>query len=267
MEVNALTAELCGIILGDGNLSRYLNRITITGSSDDVVYFKHRVIPLFKKCFPQVNPMLFPVKNKKAYQLIVENKSIFNFFIERFGLQRGRKDTAHVPEVIVARKELIPHFLRGLFDTDGCFKFCKQAKSYSYYPRIRIALMDSPIAHALQELLLTAGFDARKHVRPNNGHGIKDLVQYELSGVDAFERWMRVILPANPVQIAKYLYWKENGRHIPYLSLFERLALIKDVELVYDMIALTGFEPVSTGPKPAILSRLDDRALHLFSTE
>lgn len=254
MEVNPLTAELCGIILGDGNLSRYLNRITITGSSDDVVYFKYHVIPLFKKCFQDVNPILFPVKNKKAYQLIFGKKNSFNFFIERFGLQRGRKDTARVPEIVIARKELIPHFLRGLFDTDGCFKFSKQTKSYSYYPRIRIVLMDSPIAHGLQELLLRIGFDARKYVRPNHGYGIKDLVQYELSGVDAFERWMRVIRPANPVQIAKYLYWKENGRHLPYLSLSERLALIKDTSLLKMCIGLAGFEPTSAGPKPAILS-------------
>lgn len=253
MRVNAATAELCGIILGDGNLSKYLNRITITESSDDLFYFYYHIIPLFRKCFPQVNPIIIKDKRKQAYQLIIENRDTFNFFIQQFELQRERKDTAHIPSTIIAHHTLIPHFVRGLFDTDGCLKFDKQARTHNYYPRIRFALMDSPLAHGLGMLLQISKFDVRRYVCPNHGYSAENIVQYEISGAAALERWMRTIRPANLVQIAKYCYWKEHGRHIPHLSLAERITHITDARLVRDKIALPGFEPRSAGPKPAML--------------
>lgn len=244
MEINVNTAELCGIILGDGNLHKKFNRITICGSYDDILYFRQHVIPLFKKYFPVVYPRIVALKNKRAYNLEIENVDIFQFFIKSFGLRRGPKDDAHIPNVISSNPELIPHFIRGLFDTDGCFKFSKQARDYSYYPRIRFAQAECPLSHELHDLIQRVGFIARKYVRQNHGYKTyKNLVTYEISGADAFERWMRIIQPANPVQIAKYLYWKKFGRHEPHLSFADRVS----------KIGPPGFEPRSTGPEPVIL--------------
>ena len=236
MRLNKNTAELCGIILGDGNLHKQYNRITISGSSDDLVYFHTRVIPLFRKCFHDVNPRIIKLKDKPAYNLEIENKDIFNFFVTEFNLQRGPKDHARVPRAVSSNPSLISHFLRGLFDTDGCLKFCKQARSYPYYPRIRLALAASPLAHQLGFLFKKMGFVAIKDVRPNHGYKTtKDLVTYEISGKNALERWMRVIRPANPVQIAKYEYWKKFGHHVPHMSFSERVL----------RIGPGGFEPPS----------------------
>ena len=244
MHINENTVELCGIILGDGNLHRRYNRITIAGSSDDLFYFQRRVIPLFKSCFPVVHPRIVHPKGKNAVYLEIENEDIFKFFIETFSLQRGPKYTACVPEIVISNTSFIPSFLRGLFDTDGCLKFSKQNRTYSYYPRIRLALVSSPIAHQIHSLIQKIGFNSNKCVRLNHGYKtMKELVTYEISGSEALEEWMRVVNPANPVQIAKYLYWKKFGRHVPYMSFTERML----------KIGPGGFEPPSMGPKPTIL--------------
>jgi len=257
MEVNKFTAELCGIILGDGHMHKTANSITIAGGIDDLLYFQQRVIPLFRKCFPNVNPRIHRLKRKQAYHLIVENKAIFHFFLSHFGLKRGRKDDAHIPGIVVSNPTLTPHFVRGLFDTDGCFKFSKQHKTYAYYPRIRFAFMDSPLAHELQILLSKIGFIPRKSVRPNHGYVTdKNLAQYEISGQNALERWMRIVKPANPVQVTKYLFWKKYGYHVQYMTLSDRLSWING-----QTIGPGGFEPPSMGvfsfrlPKPTILGR------------
>ncbi len=205
-----------------------------------------RVIPLFRRCFHNVNPRIIRLKGKQAYNLEIENVNIFQFFINTFGLKRGPKDNARVPEIISSNSALIPHFLRGLFDTDGCLKFSKQTRSYSYYPRIRFALMASPLAHELHSLLKRKGFAAIKDVRPNHGYKTtKDIVTYEISGKAALEKWMRLIKPANPVQIAKYSYWKKFGRHVPHMTFSERLVLIGP----------GGFEPPSQESESRILDR------------
>ncbi len=246
MNLEESAAELCGVILGDGNLHRQSNRITISGSSDDIFYFQNRIIPLFRKCFGSLHPRIVRLKGKQAYNLEIENVDIFQFFIKTFGLKRGPKHNAQVPEVITSNQTLIPHFLRGLFDTDGCLKFSKQSRSYPYYPRIRLALASSPLAHRLSYLFEQLGFVAGKDVRLNHGYKTtKNLVTYEISGVAALERWMRVIRPANPVQLAKYSYWKRFGRHEPKMSFAERVL----------RIGPGGFEPPSQESESRILDR------------
>lgn len=244
MHISPETAELCGIILGDGNIHKTCNRITISGSADDLYYFQRHVIPLFISCFPGVTPRLVRLKTAQAYNLEIENKAMLQFFMSVYGLKRGPKDNAKIPSVILNRSDLIPHFLRGLFDTDGCLKFDKQTRTYAYYPRVRFFFCDCPFAHQLQVLFEKLSIKAPKLAC--NNHGFKKtskVVIYEISGVAALEYWMREIHPANPVQIAKYLFWKQHGFHIPGLSLSERLFCIGS----------GGFEPPSTGPEPAIL--------------
>ena len=85
---------------------------------------------------------------------------------------------------------------------------------------------------------------ARKYVRLNHGYKpARNLITYEISGKTFLEQWMHCISPANPVQLAKYQYWKKFGRHVPYMPFADRIK----------RIASGGFEPPSTGPEPVIL--------------
>ena len=80
------------------------------------------------------------------------------------------------------------HFLRGLFDTDGCLKFSKQTKNISYYPRIRFCFQDSTLINdlrlSLKSLEFNYGFNKDKR---NNTYF------FEISGKENLEKWIRLI--------------------------------------------------------------------------
>lgn len=216
MQLNEEIAELCGAILGDGHVHTRENRITITGSLEDIHYYKKRIIPLFEKHF-NVKATLRKRKDRNSYYFWIHNKNMFNFFLE-VGFSRGHKSKAGIPISIKKHENLIPPFLRGLFDTDGCLKFSIQSKSYNYYPRIRLCFQESPLINDLREVLdkLNFNYGFTKDRRFNTRC-------FEISGKDNLEKWMKIINMGNPVHKSKYLYWKKFGRYIPRSTLKERL--------------------------------------------
>ncbi len=225
MNLNNL-AELSGVILGDGSLHKSCNRITIIGSLDDKYYFEDRIVPLFNNNFIEINPILRKNKHKNSYSLSIENKKVFDTFVKKFGMIRGVKNNAKIPKFIFKNKSLMTAFLRGLFDTDGCLKFSKQSKNINYYPRIQLGFKESGFAHQIEKLLITLDFKFSKWLSDNNRGYYKSsakMVYYHISGKNNLIRWMKLIKPANQVQLTKYLFWKKKGYYIPKSSLKERL--------------------------------------------
>jgi intein/homing endonuclease len=214
MEINEDVAELVGIILGDGHIHTKNNLITIVGSIEDLEYFKKRVMPLFELLFNK-KPILKRRNDSNAYYLMIYSKEILDFLINEVGLKRGSKEKAHSPKKIISNKKLIPHFLRGLFDTDGCIKFSKQSKDINYYPRIQIALRHSPIAKELKELFKILNFNYGTW----NESRFSGITFYQISGNKNTERWFKEISPNNPVHYTKYLFWKKYGYYIPKSTL------------------------------------------------
>jgi len=210
-------AELCGIILGDGHLHKTSNSITIVGSLEDLTYFKSRVIPLFQQF--GVSPALRRRNDRKAYYLQLENKEFFSLLIKKFGLTRGNKRFASVPNFIKEDIKLIPEFLRGIFDTDGCLKFSKQGSKKNWYPRIQLQFQKSQMAMEIEDLLLKAKYTFGRWL-DKRGSGV---IYYQISGEDSAERWFSEIKPINPVQTSKFHFWKKFGYYMPRSSLNDRM--------------------------------------------
>jgi intein/homing endonuclease len=135
-----MLAEFLGILLGDGNLNKSSNCITIVGSLEELDYYNNFVIPLITSIF-KIKPNLRFRKDRNAIYIDFNSKYIMDYLSKDLGLVRGSKKYAYVPNLIKNNPKLIPHFLRGLFDTDGCFKFSKETSSRNYYPRIHFALV------------------------------------------------------------------------------------------------------------------------------
>lgn len=214
MKINKYVAELVGIILGDGHIHTKNNLITIVGSLEDLNYYQERVTWLFQSLFNKT-PSIRRRKDRNAYYLMIYSKPILNFLVNEIKLKRGTKSNASVPEAILSNKELIPYFLRGLFDTDGCIKFSKQSRKTNYYPRIQIALKNSRLAYGLGNLFDSIGFSygTWKDSRFNG------ITYYQISGKKNAERWFREISPKNAVHKSKYEFWKKFGYCIPKSSL------------------------------------------------
>ena len=210
-------AELIGAILGDGHIHKKNNLITITGSLEDLEYYQDRITVLFRDLFSQKS-VIRKRTNQNSYYLMVYSKEIVGFLTNQIGLKRGAKNNTTIPGVIMSNKKLSPHFLRGLFDTDGCIKFSKQKSNENHYPRIQIALKKSPIAYQLKALFKKLNF--------NYGSWEDDrfsgTVYYQISGKKNTERWFKEISPQNQVHVTKYLFWKKYGHCIPKSTLKQR---------------------------------------------
>ncbi len=214
MEINEKVAELVGIILGDGHIHKKHNLITVVGSIEDLDYYQERVIPLFQLVFEK-KMILRKRKDRNAYYLMIYSKKIIDFLTNTIKLKKGSKENVSIPTTIISNKKLIPHFLRGLFDTDGCIKFSKQTKRINYYPRIQIALRSSPMTNELKELFKILGFPygTWKESRFN------ETIFYQISGEKNTKRWFKEISPKNPVHITKYQFWRKFGYYIPKSTL------------------------------------------------
>jgi len=215
---NEKLAEFLGILLGDGNLNKSSNCITIVGSSEELDYYNHTVIPLIESLF-EVKPKLRFRNDRNAIYIDFNSKQVMNYLSKEIGLVRGNKKFAHVPGIVKNNLKAIPHFLRGLFDTDGCLKFSKQISQKNYYPRIQFCFNDAPFVHEVKDLLEKVGFNVGmwKDSRFNG------LIFYQISGRDNLEKWMDSVGSNNTVQKTKYQIWKKYGFYIPKSSLKSRI--------------------------------------------
>lgn len=210
-------AELVGIILGDGHLHQKSNLITITGSLEDLEYYRTNVIKLFEYQFHQT-PYLKRRNDRNSYYLMLCSKQVMNLFVNEIGLIRGCKVNARIPKIIFLNREMALAFLRGLFDTDGCLKFSKQSRTMHYYPRVQIALRKSPLASELEKVFTFTNFKYSKW----RDTRVNEIIFYQVSGKINTERWFREVRPKNPVHITKFQFWKKFGYYVPKSSLTER---------------------------------------------
>ncbi|PIZ51866.1 hypothetical protein COY27_02160 [Candidatus Woesearchaeota archaeon CG_4_10_14_0_2_um_filter_33_13] len=206
MLINSKISEIAGIVLGDGHIHTKHNLITITGSIEDLDYYQNHVCKIINTKF-NVNPKIKRRNDRNSYYIMIYSKGLINYLTNKMGLKRGSKDTAEVPQIISSNKKLIPYFLRGLFDTDGCIKFSKQGSNLNYYPRVQIALKKSPLAYQLAELFKTLNFNYGTW-EENRFNGI---VYYQISGKENLEKWFKEISPKNQVHLTKHLFWKKFG--------------------------------------------------------
>ncbi|MEA3430288.1 MAG: hypothetical protein U9R08_03370 [Nanoarchaeota archaeon] len=211
---NYKLAELLGIILGDGNLHKSEYRITIVGSLEDYSYYENRVLPLFSKIFNKSLKIKFR-NDRNAIYIELNNKIAVKFLL-KLGLKQGNKLGVGVPNLILKNDCLIPHFLRGLFDTDGSLKFQKQSKLVNHYPRIQFCFKHSPLSIKLKDLIISLGFNFSSWIDKRGLH------YYHISGSKNLDKWMQLVNMNNPVHKTKYLYWKQKGFCIPKSTLEQR---------------------------------------------
>ncbi len=113
---SSLLAELIGIILGDGSLTKYQVRISLNNKTDrDYSIF---VSDLIKKLFKvKVN---LAVRKKNSCDLVVSSIKLIKYLVN-LGLKTGDKirNQVRIPKWILINRNYAIACLRGLIDTDG----------------------------------------------------------------------------------------------------------------------------------------------------
>ncbi len=190
-------SELLGIIFGDGCLSRKGNKyiVYISGNKNEFDYMRH-IKKLFNRIFDKdVNIILRKYENTLFIRF--SDKIIFN--ILKSYVPVGKKyGKLNIPDFVLINKKYFFHFLRGLFDTDGCLILSKQHKNIHYYPRIEITSKSEAFLEQILFYLKKAGFYGSVSSKGERGYRL------EIPGFNNFKLWKNLIGTNNPKNLIKF---------------------------------------------------------------
>jgi len=120
LKKNVFLAELIGVILGDGCITKFerTEAIRITCNSKDkdyVVYVSDLISRVFKK---------YPAYSKRKDENAIDIRLYQKFISKRLNLPAGNKidNRIKVPNWIYDKNAYMINCLKGLFDTDGHFR-------------------------------------------------------------------------------------------------------------------------------------------------
>lgn len=121
-------AELLGVILGDGNICKFprTEALRIVGNSNNPGYVNRyaKIVELvFKK-----KPSVAKRKDANAYNITIYQKKISKRLNIPTGSKRDLKIV--VPKWILTKEKYICRYLRGLYESDGCY--CVHEPTYTH---------------------------------------------------------------------------------------------------------------------------------------
>ncbi len=213
-------AYLSGVLIGDGSISARTNKneycIKCVGNPrDEIEYYNLIIAPLFYDLFGKhVKPKYHD--SKTTYGVSVYSKKIVLFLSEFLDIPIGRKNSLKVPKPFSGNC-LFSHFLRGLFDTDGCITFKKRYTNTPYYPTISISSIDENLLGQVKTYMHNNGFKVNfyrntKIMDNRFKKGFSRISRIELNGFENLSKWMNLIGTSHPKNIKKIkLYWKGNS--------------------------------------------------------
>ena len=239
MKITPELAEIAGIHAGDGYLRYEGSRkeLDISGGYEEKDYYDNHVIPLFNKEFGlSIKGRFFPSRRTYGFRTY-NSKPIEKLASLEF--PSGKKSlTVKVPKLIYLSKDkkIICSFIRGYFDTDGCFTFFNRKggkyysefkKKYNYYPRIILRSVSKELIYQLFDLLKKMSFKCyicKKKIKIKNWN---DAYELYLVGRSNLIKWMILIGTKNPCKLSRYLIWEEFGFCPTNLTYDQRINILE----------------------------------------
>ncbi len=186
-------AELVGILLGDGGITRQTVSVTLDAKTDKAyaVFVSKRIKELFG-----VVPKRYFHKTARAVTLVVARRELSDFCCA-LGLPIGNKikQGIHIPDWVVSDPVFARACVRGLVDTDGCFfthSYRSAGKEYSYLKidfTSRSPRLLADVAGILQKEGFYVKLSSRACVRIESKEGVA--------------RYIRVFGTSNPKHLKK----------------------------------------------------------------
>ncbi len=160
-KVTADIAEMCGIIIGDGGISKRQIRITLNKVTDKKysIFVKQLIYSIFK-----VRPKTYYFKKSKALDICVSRSELVDYFIS-LGMKLGNKvkQNVNIPKWIMINKKFRVACIRGMVDTDGSiYHEIHREKPEKYsYPRLNFVNASLSLNIQLYEILEDLGFNPK----------------------------------------------------------------------------------------------------------
>ena len=206
-------AYLCGIFTGDGCIFQRKDKkdylLKCVGNPKDEQELYHEIIgPYFNEVFGFM-PNIKLQDSNTTFGFIVLSKGLLQFLIRKTCLMNGKKDgRLGIPDIFKNDKELVIHFIRGLFDTDGCMCFKKRYRSYPYYPVISVSSSSEKLMGEVAKELKEIGFKVvetynYKAFDSRLANGFNIINRLELNGVENLDLWRSKIGFYSPKHLNK----------------------------------------------------------------
>lgn len=194
--------ELLGIHYGDGNIT-YTDKYTISYSchikeEQYIQYIEKLFYQLFqKKLSRYTQPHIHHVK------LFCVSKKIGEDLHKTGEAPIGRKANLSIPSLVMVNERTQKRFLRGLFDTDGCYTV-QRDKSY-LYPLIKFTTKHQFFAEQvktlLENLFINSYICTKKWVSPTTG--LKLGYDVVIRNKESRKRFFKEINPQNKIKWEK----------------------------------------------------------------
>lgn len=232
-------AEIAGIFTGDGWIESTEAGLYIAGhSTEDKDYYDAYLSPLFSKYFCPVQPKYFTYW--QVYGIATYNKEAIRKALE-LGFQKGKKTyTAKMPYWIQLHEDIcVPlHFIRGLFDADGCFwcersrtiTSCLWKRTHLHHPEMCITSCSITLLTQVKDVLDRAGIKSKIRLKStasfknnrNNANAYALLIRTR----EDILKWFDNVGTSNPKHFTKFLFWKKYG-HLPSrTNVKDRIAML-----------------------------------------
>ncbi len=194
-EKSELLAELVGILLGDGGITKYQVAITLH-SHDDKAYGEF-VVSVIQNLF-KITPALYQKKKYAAFDIVISRREMVRFCTEELGLVTGNKvkQGIDVPNWIRDDQNFRIACLRGLVDTDGSVFFHKyrvNGKMYRY-KKLDFTSLSRPLCVSVLKIFRDIGIKARFA----RGKSIR------IDSKSEMENYFRIVGSHNPKHLNRY---------------------------------------------------------------
>lgn len=232
-EINEELAYLCGILAGDGHISKDYgekcrNDISCGGNPKDEKEFYDITIKKLLKDISNID--IIPHSLGNTYGFRFGSKAIVSFLTRVIGLPSGKKyDSLKIPELFLQDKNLLLSFVRGLFDTDFGFCLCKKYRIKPYYPQICFDSKSENFTKGIWQTLKYLGieFNGKVYRVYDKDERTKDsytiTYRFDLYGHKYFINVLKVIGLRHPKHIKKFEEWKKvNKKNSKVIKLIQR---------------------------------------------
>jgi intein/homing endonuclease len=153
-----MLAEFLGIVFGDGGMNGWQLTVTLSISSDSE--YIHYVQVLGRKLF-NIDPHLIRREQYGAGVIVFSSTDLVEFLVGKGAVVGNKvKQLIGVPRWIIRDTTYTRAFIRGLFDTDGCFYIDHHTINRKVYrnPGISIRSYSPPLIGGLNNLLISLGY-------------------------------------------------------------------------------------------------------------
>lgn len=225
---NKKLAELVGILLGDGSIGIYKcrfrnktsfqHRIKISLNSKNELEYAGHIENLIESLFDLKLLRRYRTK-ENTLDLLIFNKYIVNFLIDKLGLFLSpKKGRAKIPKIYLKNSlELL--VLKGYFDTDGCLAIVNN--NGILYPRLEMKVCKSPMQMQFVDILERNKFRFGFYKIEN------DNIRIQLNGLNELNKWYNLIGFSNTKILERYRKMMVAGERFERSTCTQRYHLFR----------------------------------------